>query len=272
MRTVRRSTQLPAATTTLLIFVLPSALLILTAAGCPSSCRAGTALPFSGEKLTFDVTFLNIPVVTARLEVIEAGYSGDEPVIHLAVTGKSTPFYSLLYPVDNTYDAYFTWPSARTLCYRRSISEPGVDLQRTIRYRDGLACVEEEEPRPVPRDVRDLFTALFALRGEALHEGQVIESTLDLDGQMWTARTTVLGRERIESGLGEHDAVKVIIRFHPLDPDHAERPDSDVMTNNLVREKTKLTFWFSDDDRHLPLRAEYRMAPFSLKTVLRSVE
>jgi|GEM_PF-1303201 len=268
MRTCH-SSRVPASAGAPLLFVV---LLILMAACLTAPCPSDASLPFSGEILTFDVTFLNIPVVTARLEVTEAGYSGDEPVVHLAVTGKSTPFYSLLYPVDNRYDAYFTWPSARTLRYCRSISEPGVDLQRAIRYENGLALTEEEDPRPVPRDVRDLFTALFVLRGYDLHDGQVIESTLDLDGEMWNARTTVLGRERTETGLGEHDAVKVMVRFEPTNPDGPERPDSDVMTNNLVRKKTKLAFWFSDDDRHLPLRAEYRMAPFSLKTVLRSAE
>jgi hypothetical protein len=267
MRIFRRQTG-PAAAAAVLSLIL----LAVTAARPPSSCRAGSALPFSGEKLTFEVTFLNIPVVTARLEVTEVGYSGDEPVIHLEVTGRSTPFYSLLYPVDNRYDAYFTWPSARTLRYGRSISEPGVDLQRTIRYENGLALTEDCDPRPVPGNVRDLFTALFALRGYELDDGRVIESTLDLDGEIWTARTTVMGRERTETGLGEHDAVKVMIRFQPNNPEDPRRPDSDVMTNNLVREKTKLTFWFSDDDLRLPLRAEYRMAPFSLKTVLRSLE
>jgi hypothetical protein len=235
------------------------------------SGTAGSDLPFSGERLTFEVTFLNIPVVRAEWEVAEVGFSGDEAVVHLAVVGRSTPFYSLLYPVNNRYDAYFTWPSAHTLKYTRCIDEPGVDLQRTIRYQNGLALTEGVDPRPVPGGVRDLFTALYALRGQPLQDGQIIESLLDLDGQMWTALTTVLGREMTKTHLGSHRAVKVLVRFHPLSQDGHERPESDVMTNNLVREKTKLTFWFSDDDRHLPLRAEYRMAPFSLKTVLSSI-
>ncbi len=249
-----------------------AALSILMAAHFPAPARAANDLPFTDEKLTFEVTFLNIPVVTAELEVTEVGFSGNEPVLHLAVTGRSTSFYSLLYPVNNRYDAYFTWPSARTLKYSRSISEPGVDLQRTIRYQDGLARTEGAEPRPVPRGVRDLFTALYALRGYPLDDGQLVESLLDLDGEIWTVRTTVLGHETTQTDMGTHQAIKVLVRFQPMNPDDPSRPESDVMTNNLVRENTKLTFWFSDDDRRLPLRAEYRMAPFSLKTVLKSME
>jgi len=260
MRTFRR----------ILLFV--ATLSALMAAGFPTPGDAATGLPLADEKLTFEVSFLNIPVVTAELEVTNVGFSGDEPVLHLAVLGRSTSFYSLLYPVNNKYDVYFTWPSARTLKYSRQISEPGVDLQRTIRYEDGLARTEGADPRPVPRGVRDLFTALYALRGHSLDDGQIIESLLDLDGEIWTARTTVLGHETTQTDLGICPAIKVLVRFHPMNPDDPKRPESDVMTNNLVREKTKLTFWFSDDDRRLPLRAEYRMAPFSLKTVLKSLE
>jgi hypothetical protein len=174
--------------------------------------------------------------------------------------------------VDNRYDSYFTWPSAQTISYRRSILEPGVDLQRTIRYLNGQACTEGKTPWPVPPGVRDLFTALYALRGQPLEDGQVVESFLDLDGRIWISRSTVLGREQVETRVGSYPAVKVLVRFHPADDDGRQRPASDVMTNNLVREKTKLTLWFSDDDRHLLLKTDYRMAPFSLKAVLTSLE
>jgi hypothetical protein len=33
-----------------------------------------------------------------------------------------------------------------------------------------------------------------------------------------------------------------------------------------------LTIWFSDDERRLPLRAHYRLIPFSLKAVLLALD
>ena len=224
--------------------------------------------PFVGERLTIDVSFLNIPVVTATLHITDEMVEGSPPVYHLAVWAKSTPFYSLLYQVDNRYDSFFTWPQAHTLRYERCIKETGVDLRRVASYHDNQAFYDGELGPSVPPNVRDLFSALYALRGQPLEDGQVIDSPLDLDGQLWVARAVVLGREEIQTQLGTHQAIEVGIRF--LEPEQAQgaREKSDVLTNNLVRANTKLTIWFSDDERKIPLRAQYRLVPFSLKAIL----
>jgi hypothetical protein len=245
---------------------------ILLLAAISAPLWAQTPPPFLGEKITVEVTFLNIPVVTAQLEVTEAMTQDEEPIYHLAVVAKSTPFYSLLYPVNNRYDSYFTWPEAHTRRYSRCINEPGVNLQLTIQYQDGLAISDGSPPRPVSLEVRDLFAALYALRGQALEDGQTFDSPLELDGDRWAAQANVLGREEVKTRLGTQQAVKVLVRFHILDHQEDKKRESDVLTNNLVREKTKLTLWFSDDHRRVPLKASYRMSPFSLKAVLTAQE
>lgn len=226
---------------------------------------------FLGECLTVQVTFLNIPVVTATLQMTDEVIGEEPPIYHLAVLAKSTPFYSLLYQVDNRYDSFFTWPEAHTRRYERCIRETGVDLWRVASYHEGQAFYDGELGAPVPSDVRDLFSALYALRGQQLEEKQVIDSPLDLDGQLWLARATVLGREEVRTHLGTQQAIKVGIRFLEPEQTREERKKSDVLTNNLVRGKTKLTIWFSDDERKIPLRAQYRLVPFSLKAVLSSM-
>jgi len=228
--------------------------------------------PFLGEQLTAEITFLNIPVAIATLQVTQETLEGDQSSYHLAITAKSTPFYSLLYPVDNRYDSFFTWPHFRTSRYERHIREPGVDLQRVVRYQNGQAIADGEEPVSVPRDVRDLFSALYALRGQPLKENQVIDSPMDLDGQLWVVRATVLGRERVKSRRDVHIAIKVMVRF--LSPKQAQRTRraSDVLTNNLVKERTKLTIWFSDDEQRIPLKAQYRFSPFFIKAVFSTTD
>jgi hypothetical protein len=227
---------------------------------------------FLGECLTVEVTFLNIPVVTATLRMTEEVIGEDPAIYHLEVSTKSTPFYSLLYQVDNRYDSFFTWPEAHTLRYERCIRETGVDLRRVVSYQDGQAFYDGNLGAPVPSDVRDLFSALYALRGQSLEQDQVIDSPLDLDGQLWVARATVLGREEVRTHLGTHQTIKVGIRFLEPQQVQEERVKSDVLTNNLVRGKTKLTIWFSDDELKIPLRAQYRLVPFSLKAVLSTLD
>jgi len=224
--------------------------------------------PFLGENLTFEITFLRIPVVTATFRVTEETAAGGQPIYHLAVSAKSTPFYSLLYQVDNQYHSFFTWPQVHPLRYERRIRETGVDFRRMVSYHDGQALYDGQRQVSVPPGVRDLFSALYALRGQALEEDQVIDSPLDLDGQLWEARAVVLGRERVETRLGSHPAIKVLVRFLGPDQPQRHKRESDVLTNNLVSEKTKLTIWFSDDEQKMPLRAQYNLAPFSIKAVL----
>ena len=228
--------------------------------------------PFLGETLSAEITFLNIPVATAILRVTEQTAESDETVYHLAISAKSTPFYSLIYKVDNQYDSYFTWPEAGTLRYRRSICEPGVDLRRTVRYQDGQALCNGEEPVSVPPSVRDLFLAMYALRGKRLDENQVIDSPLELDGQLWTIRAKVIGREKVNIQQDSHPSIKVQVRFLHSSRAGEEKRASDILTNNLVREKTKLTIWFAEDELKTPLKAQCRAAFFTIKALFSTLD
>lgn len=228
--------------------------------------------PFLGENLTAEITFLNIPVATATLRVTQETIEEGQDVCHLAISAKSTPFYSLLYRVDNRYDSFFTWPQVRTLRYRRRISEPGVDLNRVVTYRHGLAFRDEQDPVAVPPDVEDMFSTLYALRGQPLSDDQVIDAPLDLDGQPWLVRAKVLGRERVKTRLGSHQAIKVQVNYLLAEETPQERRKSDILTNNLVREKTRVIIWFTDDEDKIPLKAQCRSAPFTIKALFYTMQ
>jgi len=245
------------------LFSISAALCLVPISPAKTKCQP----QFLNEHLTARINCLNIPVATATLVVTQDTAATGEPIYHLAVSAKSTPFYSILYRVDNRYDSYFTWPDARTVRYQRRIDEPGVDLNREVRYQDGKALYEEEEPLTVPCKVQDLFLSLYALRGQPLEEGQVIDSSIELDGQLWTIRSRALGRERIKTRYGSFGAVKVEVRYLRADQSEENRRASDILTNNLVKEKTKVTIWFSDDEQKIPLKAHCHVSPFSIKAV-----
>jgi hypothetical protein len=222
---------------------------------------------FLGEHVTAEITCLNIPVATATLVVTMDSLAESGSVYHLAVSAKTSRFYSLIYRVNNRYDSYFTWPDVRTLRYERHIEESGFDLHRTVTYQDTLAHYSGEEPMAVPAQKRDLFLSLYALRGEPLHENQVIDTAMDLDGQLWTVRARSLGQERIETRHGTFQAIKVEVRYFLADETREDRGASDILTNNLVKEKTKVIIWFSDDEHKIPLKAHCHVSPLTIKAV-----
>ena len=45
-----------------------------------------------------------------------------------------------------------------------------------------------------------------------------------------------------------------------------------MLTNNLVDEGKHLLFWFSDDEKRIPLRAEFNMKPFPVVWELENYE
>lgn len=51
-----------------------------------------------------------------------------------------------------------------------------------------------------------------------------------------------------------------------------EKENTDMLTNNLVNEEKSLLFWFSDDERHIPLKAKFVMKPFSVLWKLESYD
>lgn len=222
---------------------------------------------FLDEHLIAEVTCLNIPVATATLIVTADSLAQGRSIYHLAVSAKSSRFYSLIYRVDNHYDSYFTWPDVRTLRYERHINEPGVDLHRMVTYQDTLAHCSGEEPRVVPAEVRDLFLSLYALRGQPLDEDQIIDTAMDLDGQLWIVRARSLGRERIKTRDGTFPAIKVEVRYVLTGETGENRGKSDILTNNLVEEKTRVIIWFSDDDRKVPLKAHCHVSPLTIKAI-----
>lgn len=240
--------------------VLPALLMVFLPWGL-----AKAQPPFLGENLAVEITFLKIPVVNATLRVTEETAEGDRPIYHLAVWAKTTPFYSLLYRVNNRYDSFFTWPQGHTLRYERHIQETGWTLRRVVTYQEGYAVYDGQRRVLVPAETRDLFSALYALRGQPLENNRVSDSSLDLDGQTWMMRAVVLGREQVQTDMGLRRAVKVQIRFLSSDRVQGNKRESDVLTNNLVREKTKVIIWLSDDERKTPLKAQFRLAPFSIK-------
>ena len=65
--------------------------------------------------------------------------------------------------------------------------------------------------------------------------------------------------DRIKSNLDRIQELEALLEV-------SERK-SDILTNNLVREKTRVIIWLSDDERKIPLKAHCRAAPFTIKAL-----
>lgn len=115
---------------------------------------------------------------------------------------------------------------------------------------------------------RDFFSALYYLRNQ-LHneEGSMM---LDVNGIPWQVKYQVVDREIRRTALGRIPTKKVELDFKKL----SEQPKelTDILTYNLVSESNNLVFWFSDDEKNIPVRARFDSSPFPVIWKLNSYE
>jgi len=211
-----------------------------------------------GEKNYLDIHYLGMTV--GKIMVINRGkkmINGKE-VWHLHARFKSDPFYSNIYELDDTVDTYVTTDQFLPIRYsliQRESKQDIDDLQ--LHDRDQLktfwfyhqkksdgSIKDKKVEAYIPTFSIDPFSILFFYQGLPLNNKDVYEIPIINKGKMLVLRSTVEGREEIETENGDRKAIRV----------HA--------TTKYTGETLKsgdLYFWFSDDSKRTLLRAQAKI-------------
>jgi hypothetical protein len=101
------------------------------------------------------------------------------------------------------------------------------------------------EPRvvtsPASGAVQDIASAFYYLRTQPLETGKSLEILVSDSGQVYHIPVTVSERKKMKTVLGQVQTIKV---------------EPEIFGDNrLLRGKGKLAIWFTDDARHIPVRA-----------------
>lgn len=119
------------------------------------------------------------------------------------------------------------------------------------------------EPRVVSSEfsdaaaVQDLASVFYFLRTQTLTLGQTFEITVSDSGRIYRVPVRVVERKKIKSVLGEVYALKV---------------EPEVFGDGrLMRGKGKVSIWFTEDERHIPVRAHISNEMGSLDIKLKSI-
>jgi len=180
---------------------------------------------------------------------------------------KSRALTKFLYDLDNKYTVYSD-SLFLTTKYLKDIDQGNYSEDRIITYnREGKKANQFDTHNPsrngeydITSGTRDFFSMLFYIRKL---KGELTGSAdLDGSGTIWETHFEQLGEEKISSCLGKINAIKVKFSFKKIS--EQIRPRSDLVTNNLFKEDNILYFWFSADERRIPLKAEFDRKPFSV--------
>lgn len=211
------------------------------------------------ERIDLSIRYLGLPVV----DVVMTD-DGEK----IQVTAKATTIASIAARMNNQYISYYS-DDFLTEKYRKLIRQKDYEEDRITLYdRDGLVArrisyilPEENKEYPIVKNSRDFYAALFYLR-KMLRTQTKGEIWLDANALIWKAKYEVIGTEELNTELGHLEAIKVKFTFKQISM--GEKENSDMLTNNLVNEDRSLFFWFSNDERKIPLKAKFLMKPFSV--------
>jgi hypothetical protein len=211
-----------------------------------------------GEETVFEISYLSIKTGEGRILV---GRPEGEvwPVIFQAKTGGIAGLVDIREHLVSYWDAKTGLTRGSDL-KAYEIGDFHADTARFDRdagthtvtvARKGKTKVTTFE---VAKDAQDLTSAFMWLRTQPLEEGDHYAIPVASGSHQFTLVADVLGRERVEAPAGTFDTVRVKVRTE-LDGKFSTKRDS--------------TMWFSDDGRHVLVRASADFAVGSIVAELK---
>ena len=225
--------------------------------------------------LSFNVAaeVIDLSIRYLGIRVVDVTMSDDKECV-LNITAKATPFASIASNMDNFYSSVYRGNYLPDQ-YRKRIDQKDYFEDRIVDYdRENLIArrvsfidSSRTSTYQIMKESRDFFSALFSLRSEEAESGIL---WLDAGTSIWKGYFTLLEIEKISTVMGKRRARKYQITFDKISSHKQER--SDMLTNNLVDEEKSLYLWITDDEQAIPVKAKFRMKPFSVTWKLEHYE
>lgn len=190
----------------------------------------------SGETLTYNLTWLRVIGGSATFTI---GPVAGEPRLRITCLAQSSAFFFL--KVRDEIESIVDRDTFSTLRYRKTLNERGrtKSEETTIDQAKKIATRKEKEIA-VPSPVYDPFSLIYHIRTLDLSPGRIHHFSVIADGKVYLVETTVDHRESITTDAGTFACVVV---------------EPKLRGGGIFRdEDSRLLIWYSDDDRHVPVR------------------
>src|SRR5262249_14863756 len=109
----------------------------------------------TGERLTYEISWLNILAGTAVMEVMDDGAAGNSSHAKLVTTAQSRPAITKFFPVDNRVESEFDLRTQlpQHMVFKRREGKNKEDFEYTFHHQDGTVTAGErgkDGGRPTP--------------------------------------------------------------------------------------------------------------------------
>jgi len=203
-----------------------------------------------GERLTYEISWLNILAGTAVMEVADGGSVGEHKQAKLVTTAQSRPAITKFFPVDNRVESEFDLHALlpQHMTFRRREGKKKEDFEYTFHHVDGTVTATKggtTETLPIQPGTQDLISCLYYVRS-ALPLKPGASSTLNIhhDKKNRTVEVRVEGIETVEGVWGKVEAARVLV-IMPF--------------QGLFLNKGNIRVWFTTDERRIPVRMKAKV-------------
>lgn len=217
------------------VFALCAALILCGAEGVPSVDEIFA----TGETIDYNLTWLKMPGGSARMTV--EPMAGDATKLRLTFVAQTNPSFSRFFNLRDEIESIVERVSFTTLHYRKLLHEGKRNKDETTVIDPGKheAVRRGDEYATVPTPVFDPLSIMLQLRRVDLVPGQTHRYPVFADGKLYNLEAVVTGRQVLRTEAGTFETVVVEPRME---------------AGGIFQQKGKMTIWYTDDSRHIPVR------------------
>ncbi|MBJ6798526.1 DUF3108 domain-containing protein [Geomonas propionica] len=192
------------------------------------------------ERLTYDVTWSGMKAGSALLE---ATAQGDE--LRLTNTIRSTGIVSAFFKIDDRTESVTT-RAGKPKFFRENKREGSYRAAREATFNfstlkansiDLLKKIEQTDA--ITSRTYDNLSSIYFIRGSDLSPGRTIPFDIYDTKRLWNTEVRVVTRQEVRTPLGRFKTVMVTSRLKH---------------NGEEAKVGNATFWFTDDDRRIPVK------------------
>ncbi|MGQ0667870.1 MAG: DUF3108 domain-containing protein [Nitrospiraceae bacterium] len=220
----------------------------------PAQAAEGAAVakrPFEvGERLTYDISWLNITAGTAVMEVAEMEGKKDRALAKLVGTAQSRPIITKFFPVDNRVESELDLTALvpEHMTFRRREGKKKEDIEYVFHQKEGTVTAVRggiTESLSIPAGTQDIISCLYYTRTVLpMKPGASLTMNVYHDKKNRPVEVRVEDVEMVKGSWGKVETARllVIMPFHGL-----------FMNQGNIR------VWITTDERRTPVRMKAKV-------------